>query len=282
MPESMSQMTRDMMKRHENKIKLFSWAVVESIASFIYPEYLINMEAKERPKHHVLVPPIKSVEQILRSDSELSKKLSIELIDRVLNLINHSTDETISVETIPEFVIFHGNNAEVLKVIFDLSIMNDVRRIIPATITKKFQLDVQQSDIMQSSDKSIFGHGEMSDTNKLDMYVDYIARETFLKLMITAPTIERSSRVPDDPTDVIINAEEVIVIDNQAAAICPICVNPAMIGQLPKLVSRIGIVSNTAFVDRCTSEDVAYRVQSNPLNKLVVYGYFRKRTTDEQ
>ena len=160
------------MKDHKNKIEITQWAIISSIASLVFSEYISNIKQKQVPTRKIFVPPIKYVRSLIKPDGYFIKLLEEKLIDGIAN-----NELFKKYNNAPEFVLFNEDNIEVLKTIFDLYIVPNIVRHLPEVIEKKFGLDNdQQQLIIEDSTIDLFC-GKPINENQLN-YI-YLAENDF-------------------------------------------------------------------------------------------------------
>ncbi len=227
------------MKDHKNKIEITQWAVISSIASLVFSEYISNIKQKTKPVRKVLVPPIKYVNELLDPSSSFMKTLSEKLIDGIASneLIEKYKDA-------PELVLFKEENIDTIKTIFDLYMIPNISRRIPETISKKFQLDDEKNQLIQQ-DSSLDLFGRKAITEK---QLDYIIEETVLQLIMIIPSIEKESEGVENNKSFYVPADKsfAFTINNQEA-ICPIIFNANILNN-DEVIDLLNFVTSTSLL----------------------------------
>lgn len=256
---------KDTIKEHSKKIELIQWAITSGIASLVYSEYIRNIRQKRVPTRIIFVPQIRRVQELLNPDGEFMNSLSESLID---NMRNHELFK--QYKDAPELVLFNDDNIDTLKTIFDLYIIPNIFRSIPETISKKFDLqNPQQQLIRESNEIDIF------DRKPIEQYqFDYIVEESLLQLLVMMPTVKKEVIIPESNIKLHMSENEILSIGHQSA-ICNIYINKNII-ENEEIIKLIKFVSNTNIKqidigdDICIKGDdiVKYIITSDVFNQL--------------
>lgn len=256
---------KDTIKEHSKKIELIQWAITAGIASLVYSEYIRNIRQKRVPTRIIFVPQIRRVQELLNPDGEFMNSLSESLID---NMRNHELFK--QYKDAPELVLFNDDNIDTLKTIFDLYIIPNIYRSIPETISKKFDLqNPQQQLIRESNEIDIF------DRKPIEQYqFDYIVEESLLQLLVMMPTVKKEVTIPESNIKLHMSENEILSIGHQSA-ICNIYINKNII-ENEEIIKLIKFVSNTNIKpidigdDMCIKGDdiVKYIITSDVFNQL--------------
>lgn len=256
---------KDTIKEHSKKIELIQWAITSGIASLVYSEYIRNIRQKRVPTRIIFVPQIRRVQELLNPDGEFMNSLSESLID---NMRNHELFK--QYKDAPELVLFNDDNIDTLKTIFDLYIIPNIFRSIPETISKKFDLqNPQQQLIRESNEIDIF------DRKPIQQYqFDYIVEESLLQLLVMMPTVKKEVIIPESNIKLHMSENEILSIGHQSA-ICNIYINKNII-ENEEIIKLIKFVSNTNIKqidigdDMCIKGDdiVKYIITSDVFNQL--------------
>lgn len=256
---------KDTIKEHSKKIELIQWAITAGIASLVYSEYIRNIRQKRVPTRIIFVPQIRRVQELLNPDGEFMNSLSESLID---NMRNHELFK--QYKDAPELVLFNDDNIDTMKTIFDLYIIPNIFRSIPETISKKFDLqNLQQQLIRESNEIDIF------DRKPIQQYqFDYIVEESLLQLLVMMPTVKKEVIIPESNIKLHMSENEILSIGHQSA-ICNIYINKNII-ENEEIIKLIKFVSNTNIKqidigdDMCIKGDdiVKYIITSDVFNQL--------------
>lgn len=256
---------KDTIKEHSKKIELIQWAITSGIASLVYSEYMRNIRQKRVPTRIIFVPQIRRVQELLNPDGEFMNSLSESLID---NMRNHELFK--QYKDAPELVLFNDDNIDTMKTIFDLYIIPNIFRSIPETISKKFDLqNTQQQLIRESNEIDIF------DRKPIEQYqFDYIVEESLLQLLVMMPTVKKEVTIPESNIKLHMSENEILSIGHQSA-ICNIYINKNII-ENEEIIKLIKFVSNTNIktIDigdvMCIKGDdiVKYIITSDVFNQL--------------
>jgi hypothetical protein len=242
-------------KQHTKSIELFQWAIISSIASLFYSEYIKNMVKKEYPIDKVDVPKINTIKEYLNKDSDFIKYLSNNLIDK---LCNHELIKKYI--NIPEFILFTEDKSEIMKYIFDLHIIPNIIKRIPETISMKFQLNnPAQQTFWESNELNIFNRLPIND----DQYY-YIIEECVLQFILYIDNIKKEEKIVDTESSFILLPYISILTINHENAICPIMINN-------NIIEKSSVFSLLSFVTSTTIELLNYDnyiIKTNRNNKL--------------
>ena len=269
---SIHELIKNTMTEHKNKIELFQWAVISSVTSLVYSEYLANMKQKQIPVKRIMIAPIKYVSELLNRDGDFMKLLSEELIDGMI-----SNPLFQKYKNAPEFEIFNETNIEVIKTIFDLYIIPNIERRIPESIYIKFNLG-DESQQLFTEDNTI----DLFDRKLLtDGQFQYIIEETVLQLLFTIPTMKKNVEPIENNQRIWITNDEVMVIDHNNA-LTPIHINKTIIDNKDVMTLLKFITSTTIekmeYGDYGTTKGpnndlVEYTASTNIFNQVVVVDY---------
>lgn len=234
------QTIKEVIKNHKNKIELIQWAITSGVSSLVYSEYLMNIKRKTLPSNILLVPSIRSVNELLDPENQFMQLLSDKLIDRI---VENETFKKYS--DAPELVLFNNENIEIMKTIFDLYIINNISRRLPETISKKFGLDKTDDQLrfaVQSNELDLFNRQPITSRQ-----LDFIVEETVLHLLTLIPTMKKSIELPESNFNIHMTDNEIITIGNDKA-ICPILLNKEILNN-EEVIKMILFVTNTTVID---------------------------------
>ena len=254
------QLVKNAIMEHKQKIELTQWAIISGISSLIYSEYIRRIKRKEVPVKMILVPAIKNVSELLRSDSSFMEKLSNELIDSIANhpLIQKYFDA-------PELIMFHEENIEIMKTIFDLYIIPNISRRIPETIAKKFGLnDDKQQTFHESWEIDLFNRHQITNDQ-----IDFIIEETVLQLLMLLPTMKKEIEIPEENINIKIAKDEILTIANENA-ICPIHFNSSIFKN-SSVKELLSFVTNSDIKGRLFKDPYGNEVTEQKNGSIVEY-----------
>lgn len=229
----------NVMKEHKNKIEITQWAVISSIASLVFSEYISNIRQKTKPVRKVLVPSIKYVNELLDPSSQFMKLLSDELVNGIVN-----NDLFKRYKDAPELILFNEENIDTLKTIFDLYMIPNISRRIPETISKKFQLNDEKNQlIQQDSSLDLFERKNITENQ-----LEYIIEETVLQLLTIIPSIEKENESVENNKQFYISTDDdcAFTINNQEA-ICPIIFNKKILSN-HDVIDLLNFVTSTSII----------------------------------
>lgn len=255
---SIHKLIKEAMDKHKSKIELTQWAVISSIASMIYSDYIYHFSQKQYPSPHVLVPAISSVKHFLSENGRFTNMMRDKFFEKVMKNDMFTGYMTV----LPELEMFHGNNIELMETIFDLYIIPNVTRHIPNVISKKFQLDSGSQVFRESVDIPVMN----IDQNELDDHIQYVADEFVLQILMLCPTLQRETIVPESNFEISVPSDTVLSINNEMA-ICPIHFTPNIWKSSQSLLSKIKFVTNTEII---SSSDSEYTIRTNAFNQVTI------------
>lgn len=269
---SIHEMIKDSMTTHKNKIELLQWAVMSSITSLVYSEYLSTMKQKQVPTKKIMIAPIKYVSKLLNREGDLMKQVSEQLIDKMTEnpLFQKFKDA-------PEFIIFNNDNIEIIKTILDLYIIPNIERRIPEAIFNKFNLgDESQQMFVEDNTIDLFSCKPISDGQ-----FQYIVDETILHLLFTIPTMKKDIELIENNQRIWLTDDEVLIVDH-ANALTPIHINKSIIENKDVINLLKFITSTTIEKMECgdcgtvkgpNNDLVEYVASTNVFNQVVVADY---------
>lgn len=247
-------------RKHE--IEIFQHAVINSIASIVYCEFIQNIQIKEYPSQHYLIPRIDSVRSFLRTDGNFMSNVGKQLIailpsNRWVQYVNYKEH--------PDFVIFHDENIDMTDSILRSYILPNASRGIPEVISRKFEVgsDSRKGVIDESYELDIFSGGIPFS------YYKYIIDETCMQLLKSTDSIDRKVVPCTDPSNIEIGPNSMLGI-NHRCAICQILLSTDMVIDT-NIMGLIGTATNTSFID--SFNNGKYIVASEPNNYLDIYDF---------
>lgn len=262
------QLIKDTIKNHKNKIELTQWAIISGVSSLVYSEYLMNMKRRSVPTNVLIVPSIKTVNELLNPDNQFMELLSEKLIDSIA-----SNNTFYKFADAPELILFNKDNIEIMKTIFDLYIIPNISKRLPETIAKKFGLDNpdQNQFAIQSNELDLFGRNPISDEQ-----FNFIVEETVLQLLTLLPTMKKDIELPEVNRDIYMTDEEILTIGNEKA-ICPIHFNKAIFNN-KEVLKVISFVTDTTITEMDLNktamakndEIVTYKIDTGIFNQVSI------------
>lgn len=259
------QMIKNTISQHKKKVELIQWAIISGVSSLIYSEYIRRIKQKSSPIRAVLVPEIRSIQEILNPESHFMKLLSDQLIDKMANheLINQYSNA-------PELILFNDDKIEILKTLFDLYIIPNIIRTIPETISRKFGLtDPKQQLIREDRDIDLFNRQVINE----DQF-QFVVDQCVLQLILLIPTMKKSIEIPEDNCKIFMTKKEILTIGNENA-ICPIHFNDSIINN-KSVIELLSFVTatNISKMDNKTvgvqknDDIVEYYISTNMFNQV--------------
>lgn len=263
-------MIKDMIIQHKTKIELIQWAITSSIGSLFYAEFLTKIRQKQTPTRKILVPPVKSIRDMI--EGEFSDFISDKLIDEINKMLNLPRYKDF--RDAPELILFNEDNIEVMKTIFDLYMLENIKSRIPETIEKKFRIgDSKQQLIYESNEIDMFDRKPPTDTKTLE----YLAEESILQMLTLMPTMKKEVELPESNKDFLISQSEVLTIGHDNG-ICPIHLNKNIISKCDAIVDKLLFITNTK-LDKASrgnksmmkdDELVIYKASSGMFNQIAI------------
>ena len=205
------------MKDHKNKIEITQWAVMSSVASFVFSEYISNIKQKTKPTRRICVPPIRYVNELMDPSSQFMNLLSEKLIDGIR--INHVFAQYANA---PELILFDNDHIDIMKTIFDLYMVPNISQRIPETIALKFQLNDEKNQLIyQDNTIDLFNRMPIN-----GIQLEYIINESVLHILTLIPSIRKEFiNVESNKSFSFPNDYHYILSINNQEGICPIHFN---------------------------------------------------------
>ena len=259
---SIHEQIKEIIREHGDEIGIIQVAVTSSIASMIYSEYLRNFKQVMKPTMKVMVPKVSIVQEMLVPGSGFACTLSDTLIDTMV-----SNPLMIEYSTLPELALFRPDKVEILKTIFELSILPNIARVIPAMIVHKFNLDKPDNQLYcQSPDLDIFDRVFPN-----DKHTQYTADQAVLQLLLIAPNVPKNVLPCESNIDIKLQADvfNVVSVANDNA-ISVVHFNSQILENYP-MRKLLSFVTNTEFKG-CEAGGITtdhYLVTSSAFNRVV-------------
>jgi hypothetical protein len=278
---------QDIIKRtiidHKDEVEKIQWAIMSGVSSLLYSEYIKNMKQKQTPIPVVLVPEIKTIKELLDENNSLMKTLSEHLIDDMYKDIMYLSYGKYKKSRY--FELFKNENREILKTIFDVYIIPNMRSRIPETISKKFDLEnPENSSIREDNTIDLFNRKSIDhDSN----FYNYIVDESILQLVIYADDIEKDVIYLESVNNFHFEYDKYNILTvNSESAICPIHFYN-WIWDNEDVMKILSFVTNTHIITKlgddncmnCTitenydnndNNDRYYTITSSPFNKVSI------------
>ncbi len=260
-------LVKEAILKHKKKIELTQWAVMSSVSSLVYSEYLSQIRQKQKPVSRIMVPAIRNVQELLLTDGPFMNLLSEHLIDAMITdpLFKRYSDA-------PELEMFTPDNVEIMKTIFDLYILENVNRRLPETIAHKFNLfDEKQQTFIEDRSLDLFQRQPITDEQ-----FRYLAKETLLHLLILMPTMKMDHEYPESNMKIAMCDNEILTVENENA-LCPIHFDKEIIEEMPAVMKLLSFITDTS-VTRCDWQEVsmAKGPDNNTVDYFVTSGVFNK------
>lgn len=229
-----NQLVKETLSTHKNKIEIVQWAIISSVSSLIYSEYIKQITQKQVPIRIIFVPALKTVREILRPDGQFMDMLSNRLIDEMMK-----NKWFVKYSSAPELVLFQEDQIEIMKTIFDLYIIPNISRRIPEAIEKKFRLDDETNQTFRESrEADLFGRNPISD----DQF-NYVVEEAVLQLLVLLPTMKKDIDLPEKNLNIHMSASRILTIDHENA-MSPIHFSDSII-ENKSVIELLKFVTNT-------------------------------------
>lgn len=263
-----NQLVKETLNTHKNKIEIAQWAIISSVSSLIYSEYIKQITQKQVPVRIIFVPALKTIREILRPDGQFMDMLSNRLIDEMIK--NKWFSEYSSA---PELILFKDDQIEIMKTIFDLYIIPNISRRIPEAIEKKFRLNDETNQIFRESrEADLFSREPISE----DQF-KYIVEEAVLQLLVLLPTMKKDIELPEKNLNIHMTESEILTIDHENA-MSPIHFSSSII-ENKAVIDLLKFVTNTTItridtgkkvlVD-CNDIVVRYSIDTNVFNQVAL------------
>ena len=260
----MNKRIKDFIELNKFGVERLQWAVMNSVASLVYTEYIRNIKKKEYPREHTLIPSIKTVESCLNMNGDLMKLLSNSLIK---DLIEHHLVQMFDHNKVPDLKVLDMDNMEITQTLLEGYILPNVSRRIPETIGIKFQVgNPEVKGIMdESSEIDMFKSGIHN------FHYEYILEETALQLLayIMHPHINRVDSV--NGTAVIDVYNNQVLIISHPSEICEIHLSDNILSDVD-IMGSIGSVIGVEVIYPIREDDEYIGVISKN-NKNYLYKY---------
>lgn len=258
------QIIKDAITSHAKKIELTQWAIIASISSLIYSEYLIRMKQKQFPKKMIMIAPIRSVNRLLMEDGPMMTSLSTSMID---GMVNHDLFKKYA--DAPELVMFKPENIEIMKTIFDLYILQNVMRRVPEAIARKFNLmDEKNQMFFEDTSIDLFDGKPFNDDQ-----LNYIIEQVVLQLLILLPSMKKEIEYPEQNTSIHMCDDEILTIANDNA-LGAIHFNPTIFN-MGRIMNVLSFVTNTKVeANDWSVNSIIKNDASRPVSHIISTGLF--------
>lgn len=252
----------EMFHKNEKECENFQIAVGQAVAVMIYSKYIYMFKKKEEPVPHVLIPTIRSIKDITKSDSEFVKRINDELVDKFINhqLIKRYINQ-------PEFAIFKDENIQLLQIVLKIfSNKNGFR--VDDKIQTKFGLNNNNNYFREDRNCELF-----KDNKVQDEYFDFVVDQAVLQYLALFSNQVSSSYtlkgIEIEFTDV---SSSLISIDNPLQ-LFPLFIDSKILNN-EKMMNIIEFITVTELykyfdpIENCTKVTL---MKTSPKNKLQFY-----------
>ena len=258
---------KDVIRTHKKDIQTIQWAIISGITSYVYTHYVRSIRQQSAPIRIVLVPEIRTVQDLLNPEGYFMDRLSNNIIDMMIN-----KDLFQRYKHAPELALFNEENVEVLKTIFDLYMIPYISRRIPESISKKFDLENPEQQVMQE-DRDI---DPFSD-KPYDIALNFIARQSVLHLLMLTPSIDKTIEVPEDNMNIRMSSTDILGITHNSA-LCTIYMDSAIIeSSIFHVLSFVTSIEKQKLYDSkaeaCAmkgNDILLYNIKTNPFNQATL------------
>lgn len=237
---------QEILNNHHDEYQKFQWALMNSIGSLIYSEFISKFKKYTRPVPHIEIPSIKYIEEMLNKDGDFLCSVREKMVSYILDS---------NYKEINESEIFKLENREDLNKVIELYLIPNVIRFIPDVIRKKFNLNENQSFFREFNNIDLFDR-----KFNQEWIIDYVLEEIVLQYVAFF-----KAKVSITQTEFVMGNNNVISIDNKNA-ICPILISIDMLRN-DKALDLIKFVSNTEI----TMNDSKIYFKTNESNQINTY-----------
>jgi hypothetical protein len=261
---------KEVINTNKKKVELLQTSVISAIATLVYSQYVSRFRQRYTPTHKIFVPDVSLVQRFLDPEGEFGSMLSANLIDKI-----HNDPDMAAFSILPEFALLRKENLDITKVIFDLQILPNAARHIPAIMAKKFQFDTgEQKLLVQSNDIDLFTGEEL-----IGEYFSYILHETVLWLIYNSHNLEIETVATETNMDIKLARNKgdmnvghsFFTIHQPQVSISPIHFNDHVIGN-PSISKLLGFVTSTAFT-RYDADGESFNIVNTDVYNQVFISY---------
>lgn len=266
--ESIHDRIKEGIREHRDEIELIQIGVTSALASLVYSEYIRNFKQVIKPTRKIFVSNINNVINLLDPVGEFGIMLSDRMIKSMAN-----TPLMKEYSNVPELTMFQAENIDILQSIFELYMMPNMGKSIPATIVRKFGLMNDNNQMFQES-------GDIDLFNRVspgESHLQFIVDQAVLQILLLAPGVDK--RVVDIEVNNNIEfpgSDHAILSVGNDNAISIVHFNSNVCDNTP-IMELLEFVTSTKFTtyDGPRSEDsplgvMMYKVTSSPYNQVMI------------
>jgi len=230
-------------------------SVIAGICSFIYPIYLSNIIQKPQKEGiKILVPSLKKVQTFLAKNSNFIQMISKKLIDDIVN--NNSIMLCIDY---PELSLFDPKkvNIDVLKVIFDMNIIETIPEVIIRILAENFKLyDKNQKSIIENNETECLNEDLLNNEALLTKAYTFILEQIVYHLIIDSKSFltDKNTNIEfkEKNTNIILDKNYLVAIRNKNMP-CDIYFSP--LTYISEFYDKISWVTNTTITTQHTDDE---------------------------
>lgn len=243
---------------NKENIEMMQWAMMSSISSLIYSEYIYCIKNKYVPVHKVHIPSIRTVQQILSIDGKLMSILKERFVDILV-----CNPLIVSYNNSPELNIFNSENFNMIKTVFNEYMLPNIAKRVPETISKKFDIgNPRQTIMIEDSHIEMFTEFNLFGINT----INFLVEEFVLQFLTTIPSMRKDLEFPESNSRIYIASDEIISIGNEHA-VCPILFNSEIINN-KDIFNLLSFVTSTSITE---NEDHSIWKDKNEIYTPVIY-----------
>lgn len=243
---------------NKENIEMMQWAMMSSISSLIYSEYIYCIKNKYVPVHKVHIPSIRTVQQILSIDGKLMNILKERFIDILV-----CNPLIVAYHNRPELNIFNSENFNMIKTVFNEYMLPNIAKRVPETISKKFDIgNPRQTIMIEDSHIEMFTEFNLFGINT----INFLVEEFVLQFLTTIPGMKKDLEFPESNSRIYIASDEIINIGNEHA-VCPILFNSEIINN-KDIFNLLSFVTSTSITE---NEDHSIWKDKNEIYTPVIY-----------
>jgi len=247
---------------HRDSIELIQLALTSAIATLIYSEYIKTFRQVLKPTHKIFVAEIIQVRSLLAPGQRYASVLSDTLIDMIV-------DHSLFKEYLPlqDFYLFNSPEIEVLKTVFELYMIPNIARSIPAIIEQKFSLHDPNNQLFRES-----GDIDLFDRRLPNCdYHAFLVDQAVMQLLLVFPGVEKEVLlVENNYNGIVLPADDHYILTiSSDNAISDVLISSRVI--LDNNVKQmLSFVTSTTFTIIPSSEEDAYHVDTSPYNRIAL------------
>lgn len=247
----------DIVNMNKTGYEIFQQAIVNSVATLIYSEFIANFKKIEKPVLQYRIPALAEVEDLLRPDNKLMRTLSETLFDNI-------DEKYIIGENMMDIFTCHK---DLTKVLLDKYIIPNSFKQIPAAIRKKFNLENNQ-DIHEDWEIDMFDHHYFP----MLPHIQYLVNELMLQYIDLDKSIKKKITKFNNNSELFMLHEELMINSTMPGyikianygALCPIIIDQD-IQVNGNVFDLLRFVSSTEIID----EGDSYRVRTENNSNII-------------